>query len=103
MRALEEVALSYDQKAEEAAKTTILQSKLDDAELKSDKLSNVIILHIFLLVLKIISIVERRVKANKLLSKSPSDLGSRSQFSNWKNFKFLKNEISGWNTTFVFI
>lgn len=64
MRALEEVALSYDQKAEEAAKTTILQSKLDDAELKSDKLSNVIILHIFLLVLKIISIVERRVKAN---------------------------------------
>ena len=55
MRALEEVALSYDQKAEEAAKTTILQSKLDDAELKSDKLSNVIILHIFLLVLKIIS------------------------------------------------
>ena len=64
MRALEEVALSYDQKAEEAAKTTILQSKLDDAELKSDKLSNVIILHIFLLVLKIISIVERRIKAN---------------------------------------
>ena len=63
MRALEEVALSYDQKAEEAAKTTILQSKLDDAELKSDKLSNVIILHIFLLILKIISIVEKRVQA----------------------------------------
>lgn len=59
MRALEEVALSYDQKAEEAAKTGVLQKKLDDAELRSDKLSNVFILHVTFFVLKLITFCER--------------------------------------------
>ena len=41
MRALEEVALSYDQKAEEAAKSDDLQKKLEEAEQKSTQLENV--------------------------------------------------------------
>ena len=41
MRALEEVALSYDQKAEEAAKSDELQKKLNEAEQKSYNLENV--------------------------------------------------------------
>ena len=42
MRALEEVALSYDQKAEEAAKSDELQKKLEEAEQKSSQYENVI-------------------------------------------------------------
>ena len=34
MRALEEVALSYDQKAEEAAKSEELQKRLEEVEQK---------------------------------------------------------------------
>jgi len=64
MRALEEVALSYDQKAEEAAKTCVLQKKLDDAELRSDKLSNVFILHVLFFILKLFCICERRFAYN---------------------------------------
>ena len=41
MRALEEVALSYDQKAEEAGKADELQKKLNEAEQKSYNLENV--------------------------------------------------------------
>ncbi|CBY41289.1 unnamed protein product, partial [Oikopleura dioica] len=40
MRALEEVALSYDQKAEQASKTEQLQVQLEEAQLRSEKLSN---------------------------------------------------------------
>jgi hypothetical protein len=57
MRALEEVALSYEEKAAEAAKTDELQKQLDTAELRSDKLSNVFILHVLFFILRLIPLV----------------------------------------------
>ena len=58
MRALEEVALSYDQKAEQASKTEQLQLQLEEAQLRSEKLSNVFIIHILLFFLKVLTSFE---------------------------------------------
>ncbi len=58
MRALEEVALSYDQKAEQASKTEQLQVQLEEAQLRSEKLSNVFILHMLLFIIKILTSFE---------------------------------------------
>ena len=66
MRALEEVALSYDQKAEQASKTEQLQVQLEEAQLRSEKLSNVFILHILLFIFKVMTSFEIVQKSRTL-------------------------------------